>query len=74
MNTPSAPPPPLPSGTPATTTMPTLGSIVGSVAGSVAVAKMGVSDPITAGTVITGVTALVTGLFHWLGVKFGSPL
>lgn len=73
----TAPPPtvnpPPSSTTPVTATMPTLGAVVGSVAGSVLADKIGFTDPVMAGTVLTGITAVVTALFHWLGSKLGQP-
>lgn len=68
MNTPSpGPAPPTPAA------IPTLGSILGSVLGTVVVAKTGLgADPILGGTVITAITGLFTGVFHWLGTKIGA--
>jgi hypothetical protein len=65
--TPAIAPPPSPAA------MPTLGSILGSVLGSVIVAKTGLSvDPVLAGSVITGITGVFTGLFHWIGTRIGA--
>lgn len=66
---------PAPGGAPPTTpaALPTLGSILGSVLGTVVVAKTGLgADPVLAGTVLTGITGVFTGLFHWLGTKIGA--
>ncbi len=53
--------------------IPTLGSIVGSVLGSVVAAKTGMgADPVVGATIITAITGVVTGLFHWLGTKIGA--
>ncbi len=67
MNTPAPAPP---GGT--LTAAPTLGSIIGSVLGTVMVGATGVHDPLLAGGIVTGITGLFTGLFHWLGSKIGQ--
>lgn len=69
MNTPS--PGPAPPTTPAA--LPTLGSMLGSLVGTVIVAKTGLAaDPVLAGTVLTGLAGLFTGVFHWLGTRIGA--
>lgn len=66
--------PPPPPATLAQNTMPTLGSIVGSAGGAALAASIHVTDPVAVGSIVTGVTALVTALFHFLGGKFGVRL
>lgn len=73
MNTPTSLEPLQPPPSVTQRTLPTVGSILGSVLGSVVVTKAGL-DPVTGTTVLAGLTALVTGLFHWLGSKIGVPL
>lgn len=53
---------------------PTLGSLVGSVAGVVVATKLGL-DPASPGGVgtVSGITAAITALFHWIGSKIGVP-
>jgi cobalamin synthase len=72
MNTPIPPVPGPVTMHPAQPVMPTFGSIIGSALGAVIVSKTGLqSDPVVAGTVVSGTTAFFTGLFHWLGTKLG---
>lgn len=59
--------------TPTQASLPTIGSILGSVLGSTVVDKFGL-DPVSAASVIAGLTALGTALFHWIGSKLGVPL
>jgi hypothetical protein len=66
----SPPPTPL---TPTQASLPTIGAVLGSGLGSVLVDKLGL-DPVAAGSVIAGCTALATALFHWIGSKLGVPL
>lgn len=65
-------PQPVPSST--TNVAPTVGSIVGGVAGLVVATQLGL-NPVDAsgGSVVVGVGALITALFHWLGGKTGIP-
>lgn len=74
MNTPTPTPPPPASSNLAQNTMPTLGSIVGSASGATLASALHVTDPVAVGSIVTGVTALVTALFHFLGAKFGVRL
>lgn len=53
--------------------LPTVGSVLGSVLGA-ALANAFKLDPVSAGTVIAGTTALVTAAFQWVGSKIGTPL
>jgi cobalamin synthase len=52
---------------------PTVGAIVGSLLGGVVAAKTGLQhNPDVAVPLVSAVTALSTGLFHWLGTKIGA--
>jgi hypothetical protein len=52
---------------------PTLGAVLGSVLGGVIAAKTGLAtDPGLGVPLVSGITGLVTGLFHWLGTKIGA--
>ncbi len=71
MNTPNPSSPAV--GPPTSPAMPTIGSVIGSVLGGIVVTKAGLgADPVLGGTVLTGITAVVTGLFHWLGTRLGQ--
>lgn len=66
------PPPMVPPQTPTQNTLPTLGAVLGSVLGSLLSNKLNL-DPLTGGSAIAGVTALVTAFFHFVGSKLGIP-
>ncbi len=75
MNTlkPLQPPPPLvPPQTNTQNSLPTAGAVLGSVLGSVIANKLSL-DPVTGGSAVAGVTALVTAFFHFLSSRLGIP-
>ena len=74
MNTPQPNDRPHPVATTAKVSLPTLGSILGSAGGVTLAAKLGITDPVTVGTLVTIVTAIVTGLCHFIGEKIGVNL
>ncbi len=53
---------------------PTLGSILGAILGQLAATKLHVTDPISAATIVTGVVALCTAVFHIASAKLGVNL
>lgn len=71
MNTPIPAPQPVQQLNPIQASAPTLGAIIGSVLGGLAAAKSGITDPLSAQAIQVSVTAIVTGLFHWVGQKLG---
>lgn len=52
-------------------TMPTLGAILGSALGQYLSVKAGSTDPLMGQAIVTATSALVTGVFHWAGLKIG---
>jgi hypothetical protein len=54
------------------TAAPTFGAIVGSALGAFLESKLAPGDPLLGHTIVTLVTAVVTGLFHLAATKLGS--
>jgi cobalamin synthase len=65
------PPTASPSLTAAQATLPTLGATLGATVGAVVGAKLAPGDALVGHAISVAVTALFTGLFHYIGTKLG---